>query len=138
MKDKIFIDTNIWLYAFIEQDYTKFSQAKRLINENIENVCLSVQVLNEICINLLKKSNYTEKDVRKLIKNFEKSFSIFPLKVEDCLKASKLREKYLISYWDSLIIASAVNNNCEILYSEDMQNNLVIENKLKILNPFEL
>ena len=45
--------------------------------------------------------------------------------------------KYKFSYWNSLIIASALQNNCTILYSEDMQHNQLIENKLRIINPFE-
>jgi predicted nucleic acid-binding protein len=46
--------------------------------------------------------------------------------------------KYSLSFWDSLIVASALAANAEILYSEDMQNGLLIENKLRIINPFEI
>jgi len=136
MKGEIFIDTNIWLYAFMEQDSEKSSIARRIIDENTEKVCLSTQVLNEICINLLKKANYSEKEIRSLVKNLNDVYEIYPVKVEDCIKASEVRDKFYISYWDSLIIASALNNGCSILYSEDMQHNQVIENKLKIINPF--
>jgi predicted nucleic acid-binding protein len=38
--------------------------------------------------------------------------------------------------WDSLIIATSLQRNCSILYSEDMQHNQVIEDKLRIVNPF--
>jgi len=48
------------------------------------------------------------------------------------------REKYKYSYWDSLILASALENSCSILYSEDMQHGQVIEDSLKIINPFKL
>ena len=136
MKDKIFIDTNIWLYAFMEQDSQKSSIAREIIDENIEEICLSTQVLNEICINLLKKANYSEEEIKSLIKNLDDVYEIYPIKVEDCIKASEIRDKFYISYWDSLIIASALNNGCSILYSEDMQHNQDIENKLKIINPF--
>ena len=136
MKDKIFVDTNIWLYAFMEQDSQKSLMARKIINENTEKICLSTQVLNEICINLLKKANYSEEEIRSLIKSIDNVFEIYPVKVEDCIKASEIRDKFNVSYWDSLIIASALNNECNILYSEDMQNNLFIENKLKIINPF--
>jgi len=49
----------------------------------------------------------------------------------------ELKNKYGYSIWDSLIIASALENNCSILYTEDMKNGQVIENRLKIINPFE-
>ncbi len=60
------------------------------------------------------------------------------LNQEILLKASELRMKYSLSFWDSLIVASALAANAEILYSEDMQNGLLIENKLRIINPFEI
>lgn len=50
-------------------------------------------------------------------------------------KASELREKYSLSYWDSLIVASALTADCEILYSEDMQDGLRVEQRLDIVNP---
>ena len=136
MKDKIFVDTNIWLYAFMDQDSQKSTIAKEIIENNIGKICLSVQVLNEICINLLKKANYSEKEIKILIRNLDSTFEIYPIRVEDCITASKIREKFYISFWDSLIIASALNNECNLIYSEDMQNNQEIEDKLKIINPF--
>ena len=51
------------------------------------------------------------------------------------LEGWELRKKYNLSYWDSLIISSALENECTILYSEDLQNNMKIKNKLVIRNP---
>lgn len=48
----------------------------------------------------------------------------------------KINLTYGYAYWDSLIISTAINENCSLIYSEDMQHNQSIENKLKILNPF--
>ncbi|MCC5644136.1 hypothetical protein LC607_14505 [Nostoc sp. CHAB 5824] len=50
--------------------------------------------------------------------------------------AVKLRVRYLLSFYNSLIIASAVLGQASILSSEDMQNGLIIENALQIMNPF--
>jgi predicted nucleic acid-binding protein len=52
------------------------------------------------------------------------------------LKSWEIREKHKYSIWDSLIIASALENGCKILYSEDMHHNHLIEKKLRIINPF--
>ena len=49
----------------------------------------------------------------------------------------KIRRKYSYSYWDSLIIASALENNCKALYTEDIQDGQIIEDKLTIINPFK-
>jgi predicted nucleic acid-binding protein len=44
--------------------------------------------------------------------------------------AFDLREKYSLSFWDSIIVASALNSNCNVLASEDMQNGLRIKNMI--------
>jgi len=60
-----------------------------------------------------------------------------PLELETIKLCVSIKEKYSYSWWDSLVLASALENDCAILYSEDLQPNQVIENQLKILNPFE-
>ncbi|MFZ8805680.1 MAG: hypothetical protein ACO2PO_22235, partial [Candidatus Calescibacterium sp.] len=52
-------------------------------------------------------------------------------------KALSLANQYKYSYWDSLIIASALENKCKILYTEDMQDGQILEGKHKIENPFK-
>ena len=52
------------------------------------------------------------------------------------LAASELREAYSLSYWDSLIVATALEAGAAILYSEDMQDGLWINAQLQIINPF--
>jgi predicted nucleic acid-binding protein len=47
-----------------------------------------------------------------------------------------MKERVFVDIWDSLIIASALENGCKILYSEDMHHNHLIEKKLRIINPF--
>ena len=58
--------------------------------------------------------------------------------IDSIKSAWKLKKQYNLSYWDSLIVASAMENNCDILYSEDMQDRQTLEDKLKIINPFKL
>jgi len=64
--------------------------------------------------------------------------SVSELSLKTVFSAWKLREKYKYSYWDSLILASALESSCSIIYSEDMQHGQVIEDNLKIINPFEI
>ena len=52
------------------------------------------------------------------------------------LQASKLRERYIFSFWNSLIVATALSVQAARLISEDMQNGLIIENILEIINSF--
>ena len=52
------------------------------------------------------------------------------------INASHLREKYAISYWDSLLVAAGLEVQATTLFSEDMQNGLVVNEQLTIVNPF--
>jgi predicted nucleic acid-binding protein len=49
----------------------------------------------------------------------------------------KIAAKYGFSFWDSMMVASALNNHCSVLYSEDLQHNQIIEDRLQIINPFQ-
>ena len=71
-----------------------------------------------------------------LIESFYLNYEIIELNREILIKASELRGRYPISFWDGLIVASALFADADILYSEDMQNGLLIEKKLRIINPF--
>lgn len=51
--------------------------------------------------------------------------------------AHRIKMRYHFSYWNSLIIASALDAGCNILYSEDLQSQQTIENQLQIINPFK-
>jgi predicted nucleic acid-binding protein len=51
-------------------------------------------------------------------------------------KASELRERYSLSFWDSTIVASALQCGATTLYSEDLRDGLVIDGTLSIVNPF--
>ena len=62
--------------------------------------------------------------------------SITPLDFKVYQDAYRIRARYNVSFWDSLIVASALDNSCTVLYSEDMQHGLMIDSKLKVINPF--
>ncbi len=135
MTESSFADSNIWLYAFIVgQDARKEKVAANLIRT--KQVAVSTQVINEVCVNVIRKQKLNETEVKKLIRSFYGKYQVVNLDKDILLKASDLRARYPFSFWDGLIVASALSANTEILYSEDMQNDLQVENKLKIVNPF--
>lgn len=131
-----FIDTNIWLYAFISgQDPAKAHTAQAVIGAT-RPLFLSIQVINEVCTNLLRKEHTPEADIRDFIDDFYALYQVVDLDHAQLITASDLRTRYSLSYWDSLIIASALQSGVPTLYSEDMQHHLVIDQKLQIVNPF--
>ena len=131
-----FIDSNIWLYVFISnsKEKEKSKIAKQVILAN--NIAVSTQVINEVCVNLIKKAKFSEADIQELLQDFYFNYQVIGVDSIIQLDASKLRQNYCFSYWDSLIVASALNASADILYSEDMQDRLVVNKSLTIINPF--
>ena len=139
MSDKVFIDSNIWLYALIENqketDKFKHELAKYVI-ANHDNIQISTQVINEVCINLMRKAHKDNNYLFEFTRDFIASYTVNHQTKNDLMTAATLRLDYSFSYWDSLIVASAINNDCHLLYSEDMQDGLQVYDKLHIQNPF--
>lgn len=134
-KQKNFIDSNVWIYALtLQEDERKTEQAKALVSSE-EEIMISTQVINEVCVTLLKKAGFTEKEVRELADGFFAKYRVVLINQEIIRQGSMLREKHQLSYWDSLIVARAKSSGATHLYSEDMKDGLVIET-LTITNPF--
>lgn len=134
-----FIDSNIWLYRFIlnPRDANAIPKQKiATIITNYPNIIISTQVVNEICANLIRKAKFDNHKIEILIEELSQGCEIIPVSFETIQFAVKLRDRYLISFWDSLIVASAILEDAKILYSEDMQDGLIINNTLQIINPF--
>jgi len=141
MKSKIFIDSNIWIYAFLESEKERTKQQHILsLLENlssVDTVFVSVQVINEFHWILSRKYRIDDAIIKtKVTKGIAAIASIAPLDFKVYQDAYRIRGKYNVSFWDSLIVASALDKGCDILYSEDMQHELMIDSKLKIINPF--
>jgi len=131
-----FVDTNIWLYAFIpSQDPNKSAKAKAIIQQS--DIIISSQIINEICINLIKKAQFDESAIQPLINSFYGRYNIVALDKNTLLKASELRATLSLSFWDSLIVASALSGGAEMLYTEDMSDGLLVENRLRVTNPLK-
>ena len=75
--------------------------------------------------------------MEQYIKGICQISEVVPLDINAYWKALDLIKKFKFSFWDSLIASVAILNNVDIIYSEDFQNNLIIEKSLKILNPFK-
>ena len=130
-----FVDSNIWLYAFIKTwDQNKSTTAQSIIQKH--EIIISTQVIKEVSVNLIKKASFSEEKIQKLTKDFYRKYNVLEISENILLKASYIREHHNFSFWDSLILASALYANVDILYSEDMQDNFIIE-KTRIINPFK-
>lgn len=108
--------------------------AKDLILDGSSTI--SVQVINEVSNNLLKKLQFQENEISSFIVNCYERYSVVNISQEIFIAASEIRINHQFSYYDSIIVASALINQCEVLYTEDMQHGKLIANSLKIINPF--
>ncbi len=138
MKDYIFIDSNIWIYSLISTSEEKHRKVKAFLEKSFQDyyITISFQVMNEVTFNL-KKKGFSEEKIKNIIEAFRENCIIITFSTEILFKASKLREKHSFSFWDSLVVASALSSDATLIYSEDMQDGMIIENRLKILNPIK-
>ena len=136
MTDRIFIDSNVWVYLFSENENRKAGVAKAFLTGNAARSVFvtSCQVVNEVC-NVLKRHGMAEGKLRVIIESITSNCVMQDLSKDVCLTASALREKYSLSFWDSIIVATAKTAGCNLLVSEDMQDGQAMDG-LKIKNIF--
>jgi predicted nucleic acid-binding protein len=133
MRDKVFLDTNIIIYAYSDDESEKQEIANNILEEYEHQISISTQVINELSNNLFRKFKLNAKAVEAVVLELNDNFPIVDFNLQTQLKAIKIKERYKLQFYDSMILATA----CNIIYSEDMQNGQIIENQLTIINPFE-
>jgi predicted nucleic acid-binding protein len=89
----------------LSDDTNKSERARTLIQES--EPVVSVQVINEVCVNLLQRANFTEDQIRQLIKSFYEKCRVVELAESGLPVASQLCQRYSLSFWDSTIVATA-------------------------------
>ncbi len=129
--------SNIWLYLLLTgQDTAKADIARQLLRQTGTKFVISSQVINEVVNGVIRHAVLNEKEICELIQRLYARYEPVAMNEVIQLRASELREAYSFSYWDSLIISAALYADATILYSEDMQNGLLVTNQLRIVNPF--
>ena len=139
MNDKIFLDTNILVYAYDKYERRKQKKAQAILTDGIEqdSVILSVQVLGEFFNVVTRniKSPMTPDDARDIIE----TLGIITVQDIDYImvkRAIDTQMKYKISYWDSLIIAAAERAESKMILSEDLNHGQIYHGVL-VHNPFK-
>jgi predicted nucleic acid-binding protein len=134
MKDKAFVDTNILVYLYSEDEEKKRAVAYDAIERY--DCITSTQALTEFSNVCIKKLHIRAGIISKSIDEITAACTVIPVEQETIKKALELHRKYGYSYYDCLIIASALICNCTLLLTEDLKNHQVIENSLTINNIF--
>lgn len=135
INDKVFWDTNVLVYCYDKNQSERKIKAQTLSSE-LPDIIISTQVMNELAFVLSKKQGLDWDTLTSVLQEVSQNFTIYTNTAETIVKATNIAKKYHFSFYDSLIIAAALECGCKILYSEDMHHTQLIENRLKILNPF--
>ncbi|MBN3873482.1 PIN domain-containing protein [Nostoc sp. JL33] len=114
----------------------KYHKVAEIIKNNSSLLLVSTQVLGELFHVLTRKKFTSRTDAITIISDVINTFPVQAINTTEVIQALEINTKYNYSYWDSLIIATALLGKCSIIYSEDMQHNQLIDNKVRILNPF--
>lgn len=128
-----FFDTNVLLYL-ISADTKKADRVEELLEQP---AVISVQVLNEFTAVASHKLGMSLTDIREVLETVRKVCRSEPLTIEDYDGAVEIAMRYKFSFYDSVIVASALRAECKTLYSEDLQHRQVIDRRLTIVNPFK-
>ena len=132
MPDKAFFDTNLLIYAAIGED----PRSRRAEELMVEGGTISVHVLNEFVSVAHRKLRRSWRDVRSALE-WVRIMCPNPvaLTIETNEDAVRIAEQYGFQIYDALIVAAALEANCDVLYSEDMQDGQVVDKRLTIRNP---
>ena len=137
MSAENFIDTNVFIYLFDETDAAKRQCAERLVHRNLEygSGCISYQVVQETMNVVTRKLGATAESAQRLLD--EILIPLWQVNPTPALyrRGLRLHDRYAFSFYDSLIVAAALEAGCIRLYSEDLQHGQQIQ-RLTIQNPF--
>lgn len=126
-----FFDTNVILYLLDEGP--KAEIAASLL---AEGGMISVQVLNEALVNCIRKARMSWQEAGDFLAGIRQLCQTTDLTAEIHDIGLALGERYGFSVYDAMIVSAALRSGCDRLYSEDMQNGLLVEGRLRIVNPF--
>ncbi len=127
-----FFDTNILLYL-LSADAVKADRAEK---ELLAGGIVSVQVLNEFASVASRKLKMSIEEIREALTAIRAVCKVVALSEETHDRGLQLAEKYGLSIYDAMIVASALLAECKAVLSEDMQHGQVFDGQLRIRNPF--
>ena len=126
-----FLDSNIVLYLASE-DLLKADRAQELV---AEGGTISVQVLNEIANISRRKMGLSWAETRNFLLMIRGLLKVEPITIEIHDVGISLAERYQLSVYDSMIVSAALSAECDTLLSEDLQDGLLLNGRLRVLNP---
>ena len=135
MNDKVFLDSNILVYSYSITEIDKQLIARKLVEST--HSFISTQVLQELCNIVTRKFKFSYEQAITAVNESCQNNNLHINTENTVLQACRIAERYGFSFYDSLIISAALESNCTIIYSEDLHDGQVIDEKLIVKNPFK-
>ena len=132
MSDSAFVDTNVCIYLYSEDELEKKDISQKAVNKF--NCIISTQVLNEFCNVCIKKLNKSVDEIEAAVKEITGQCAVAAIEKAHIEHALKIHKKYGYAYYDCLMIASALNSHCKYLLTEDMADRQIIDGSLILVN----
>jgi predicted nucleic acid-binding protein len=127
-----FFDTNVLLYL-LSAEPSKADRVEQLLTDR---GTISAQVLNEFAAVALRKLKISVTDVREILDTIRAVCVVEPVTAETHERGMAVHERYGFSFYDSVLVAAALIAGSKIMYSEDLQHGQLIDEQLRIVNPF--
>jgi predicted nucleic acid-binding protein len=127
-----FFDTNVLIYV-VSGDVAKADKSAALL---ADGGAVSVQVLNEIVNVSRRKLQRPWSQIHEFLRAVRAVLFVHPVTVATHEAGLEIAETYGLSIYDSMIVAAALQADCDTLWSEDMHDGLVIADRLRVINPF--
>lgn len=128
---KAFIDSPVVLHLFADGE--KATLAESLF---ATEPVINIQVLNEVCNVLRRKSKLTWRNTVQALDTIRSVCRVEAMTVAVHQESLRLAQRYALSVYDAMIVAAALIADCSVLYSEGMQHDLHVDRRLRIINPF--
>lgn len=133
-KFRVFVDTNVFIYALDSQDTGKQQRASLVLGPLGSQATISVQVLQEFYSVATRKLGFSSVSAGRIIAEMATLNVVSPTP-RHVIDAIDTHARYGLQFWDALILEAAVSANCETLLTEDLQHGQVIRG-VRIVNPF--
>lgn len=135
MTGKVFLDSNIAVYAADHRDKRKQRLAREAMRSHESRLVVSTQVLQETFVSITRKLRVAHPIAKDYVSALAE-FEIVPVTVAHVQSAMDYADSFRISFWDALIVASAESANCAQICSEDLNCGQTIRG-MRIWNPFQ-
>ena len=134
---KVFLDTNVFLYSFLNQDTRKKAVAAMLVTEAVrrQNGYVSLQVVKEFCNVMVKKSGKPVSKIFQAIDVFRR-MNMINGALDMVRRALEIRERHDIQFYDSLMLSAAEAAGCDTIYTEDLNDGQIYVG-VRAINPFK-